>query len=88
MANIKSQEKRNRQNEKRRLHNKATRSTVRTHIKKFEQAAGSGDAETARERYRLAARQLDKAATKGVVHRNYAANRKAKMARRLNELAG
>lgn len=87
MANIASQEKRNRQNPKRRTRNKAVRTTVRTHLKKFNTAASSGDPQTAETAYQAAARQLDKAASKGVVHRNYAANKKSQMARRLTSLS-
>ena len=87
MANIASQEKRNRQNEKRRLRNKAVRTTLRTHMKKFRSAAELGDAQATEVAYRAAARQLDKAVSKGVVHRNYAANQKSQMAKRLTSLS-
>ena len=87
MANIQSQIKRNRQNEKRRLRNKAVRSTVKTSMKKFERAADQGDATAATDAYQQAARKLDKAAEKGVVQRNYAANKKSKMAERLASLS-
>jgi small subunit ribosomal protein S20 len=87
MANIQSQIKRNRQNEKRRLRNKAVRSTVKTSMKKFHRAADEGDAAAAADAFRQAARGLDKAAEKGVVQRNYAANKKSKMAKRLASLA-
>jgi small subunit ribosomal protein S20 len=83
MANIQSQIKRNRQNETHRVRNKAVRSTVKTYLKRFERSAAEGDPVAAAEAYRSAARHLDKAAEKGVVHRNFAANKKAKMARRL-----
>lgn len=86
MANIASQEKRNRQNVVRRERNKTVRSNVKTHLRRFRQAAASGDQATATEAYRAAARRLDKAAQKGIVHRNYAANKKAKMAKALSEL--
>ena len=86
MANIASQIKRNRQNDTRRGRNKATRSTLKTHLKRFRVAADSGDREAAAEAYRAAARKLDKAARRGVVHDNFAANKKAKMARRLSAL--
>ena len=84
MANIKSQIKRNRQNEQRRLRNKSARSFLRTKIKRFEEALASGDAQAARDAYRVMARELDKAAGKGIVHRNKAATKKSRLAKRLN----
>jgi small subunit ribosomal protein S20 len=84
MANIKSQIKRNRQNEQRRQRNKSARSQLRTRVRRFEEALASGDRDTAEELYRSAARDLDKAAGKGIVHKNKAANKKARLARRLN----
>ncbi|HEY8340441.1 MAG TPA: 30S ribosomal protein S20 [Egibacteraceae bacterium] len=86
MANIPSQIKRNRQNLARRQRNKAVRSALKTYRKKFRIALESGDAEAAQEAYRVAARKLDKAAQKGIVHRNYAANHKSKMAKQLASL--
>lgn len=82
MANIKSQIKRNRQNELRRAANRGTRSALKTRIKTFLTAAESGDASAA-ESYREAARALDKAAAKGVIHKNTAANKKSRLAKRL-----
>jgi small subunit ribosomal protein S20 len=87
MANIASQIKRNRQAIRRRERNKATRSALKTYVKRFRSAVESGDPEAAGEAYRVAARKLDKAASKGVVHRNYAANHKSKMAHKLNVLS-
>jgi small subunit ribosomal protein S20 len=86
MANIKSQIKRNRQNAARHERNKAVRSKLKTFTKRFRTAAEAGDKEAATEAYALAARELDKAASKGVVHRNTAANRKSGMAKTLNDL--
>lgn len=86
MANITSQIKRNRQNVVRHDRNKAVRSALKTHLKKFRAAADAGDAETAGRELAAASRRLDKAAQAGVVHRNYAANKKAKMAKRLQSL--
>jgi len=86
MANIASQIKRNRQNETHRLRNKAVRSALKTHLKQFRTAVAEGDRARAEERFSAAARQLDKAASKGVVHRNYAANHKSRMAKRLQSL--
>lgn len=83
MANIKSQIKRNRQNEKRRQRNKTTRSTLKTKIKRVRELADAGDKAAAEEAYRDAARSLDMAASKGVIHKNTAANKKSRLARRL-----
>ncbi|HWH32699.1 MAG TPA: 30S ribosomal protein S20 [Egibacteraceae bacterium] len=87
MANIKSQIKRNRQNETARLRNKAVRSALKTQLKKFRTAAEGGDAGAAQEAFQVAARQLDKAAQKGIVHGNFAANHKSKMAKKLSSLS-
>jgi small subunit ribosomal protein S20 len=86
MANIASQIKRNRQNERRRMRNKSVRSGLKTYVKKFRSALDGGDRDAAEQAYRTAAQRLDKAAQQGVVHRNFAANHKAKMAQRLNAL--
>jgi small subunit ribosomal protein S20 len=82
VANIKSQIKRNRQNEKRRLRNKAVKSSLKTAIRKFNNAVQAGDATAAEALLRDASRKLDKAASKGVIHKNQAANRKSAIARR------
>ena len=84
MANIKSQIKRNRQSEGRRVRNKAVRSSLKTRTKRFLQIAESGDAAATQEAYKEAARDLDKAAAKGIIHKNKAANQKSRLARRLN----
>lgn len=84
MANIKSQKKRILTNEKRRIRNKQVRTAVRTHIKLFHQALGTNDPETAATALKVATRELDRAASKGVIHRNNAANRKSSLARLLN----
>ena len=86
MANIASQIKRNRQAVRRNERNKAVRSVLKTHLKKFRLAAEAGDREAAGAEYQAAARSLDKAAQHGVVHANFAANKKAKMAKRLSAL--
>ncbi len=83
MANIKSQIKRNRQNEGRRRRNKSVRSALKTRVKRFEQAVASGDADAAQQEYAATARALDKAASAGIIHKNKAANRKSRLARRL-----
>ena len=81
MANIRSQIKRNRQNERRRQHNKAVRSEIRTRTKSAMGAidAAAGDAEDS---VRAAVRRIDKAAAQGVIHKNQAANRKSRLMRR------
>lgn len=81
MANIKSQIKRNATNEKRRLRNKAVKSELKTVIRSFRDAAAGGDAEAAERALRLASKKLDKAVSKGVIHKNQAANRKSAMAK-------
>ncbi len=86
MANIKSQIKRNKQNEKAHQRNKAVKSALRTHVRKFREAADAGNVEEATEALRVASRQLDKAVSKGVIHKNQAANRKSAIAKRLTEL--
>jgi small subunit ribosomal protein S20 len=82
VANIKSQIKRNKQNEKRRIRNKAVRSELRTRTKNAVATAEAG-AENAAEAERLAMKRIDKAATKGVIHKNAAARRKSRLAKRL-----
>jgi small subunit ribosomal protein S20 len=77
VANIKSQKKRILTNEKARLRNKAVKSSVKTAVRKFRDAASAGDAEKATTLAREAARRLDKAVSKGVIHPNQAANRKS-----------
>ena len=86
MANIKSQIKRIKTNEKARLRNKAVKSSLKTAIRKFREAAETGDVEKATTLQQAAARQLDKAASKGVIHPNQAANKKSAMAHRVNSL--
>ncbi|MFI6824677.1 30S ribosomal protein S20 [Micromonospora sp. NPDC050187] len=87
MANIKSQIKRNRQNEKRRLRNKSVKSSLKTAIRKFNEAVAAGDSEKATVLMRDASRKLDKAASKGVIHANQAANRKSAIAQRVGSLS-
>ncbi|TDD76503.1 30S ribosomal protein S20 [Actinomadura darangshiensis] len=82
MANIKSQIKRNKQNEKARLRNKAVKSELKTAIRKFREAADAGNVDDAVAAQRTAARKLDKAVSKGVIHKNQAANRKSAIAKR------
>ncbi len=84
MANIKSQIKRNRQNEERRQRNKGVRSLLRTRVKRFTDALESGDRDAAQEAYRTVARDFDRAVAKGVIHKNKAANKKSQLAKKLN----
>ena len=86
MANIKSQIKRNKQNEKRHQRNKAVKSELKTLVRRFREAADSGDTDAAVEASRVAARKLDKAVSKGVIHKNQAANRKSAMMKRATSL--
>jgi len=87
MANTRSALKRMRQSEKRRIRNAAVRSSVRTAVKTTRAALASGSAEEARADLARAVRLLDKAVTKGVLHKNAAARRKSRLARQLNALA-
>ncbi|HET9901744.1 MAG TPA: 30S ribosomal protein S20 [Actinomycetes bacterium] len=82
MANIKSQLKRIKTNEKARQRNKAVKSSLKTAVRKFRDAADSGDAAGAGAALQTASRELDKAVSKGVIHRNQAANKKSAMAKR------
>ncbi|MCW2755584.1 MAG: ribosomal protein [Marmoricola sp.] len=77
MANIKSQIKRNLQNERAHERNKAVRSALKTAVRKFREAAATGNATDAKTLAAEAGRALDKAASKGVIHKNQAANRKS-----------
>ena len=86
VANIKSQKKRNITNEKARARNQAVRSAVRTEIRKFRETIEAGDKAAAEAQLRTASRALDKAVTKGVFHRNNAANKKSSMALAFNKL--
>ena len=87
MANIKSQIKRIKTNEKARLRNKSVKSSLKTAVRKFRQAADAGDVATATTALQAASRQLDKAASKGVIHANQAANRKSAMAKKVAQLS-
>ncbi len=83
MANIKSQIKRNRTNEKARQRNKSVKSSLKTAVRKFNTAVDAGDATAAAEYAREANRALDKAASKGVIHANQAANRKSAISKKV-----
>lgn len=86
MANIKSQEKRNRTNERARLRNQSVKSSLRTAIRKFREAAEAGEKDKATELLVSTGRKLDQAASKGVIHKNQAANKKSALAHALNKL--
>jgi small subunit ribosomal protein S20 len=86
VANIKSQVKRNRTNERARLRNQSVKSAVRSAIRAFREAADAGDKEKAGELLVSTGRKLDKAASKGVIHKNQAANKKSALAQTLNKL--
>ncbi len=86
MANIKSQIKRIKTNETARLRNKAVKSELRTHIRAFRAAAATGDKDAAALALRSASRRLDKAVSKGVIHKNQAANRKSALAKQAQGL--
>jgi small subunit ribosomal protein S20 len=81
VANIKSQIKRNRQNERRRQRNKAVRTRLRTEAKKVRQAVADGDGDAAAAQLRATSRLLDQAASSGAVHKRTAARRKSRLAR-------
>jgi small subunit ribosomal protein S20 len=81
MANIASQKKRNRQNEKRRVRNKGVRSELKTRVKVAVQAVADGDA-SATEAVKAAQKRIDKAAASGVIHKNAAARRTSRLMKR------
>ena len=86
MANIKSQIKRNRTNERSRLRNQSTKSALRSAIRSLRAATEAGDKEKAGALLVATSRQLDKAASKGVIHQNQAANKKSALAKAVNQL--
>ena len=102
MANIKSQIKRIKTNEKarlrnksvkselktyvRRLRNKSVKSELKTYVRRVREAVEAGDKDAALEHLKAASRKLDKAVSKGVIHKNQAANRKSKLAKRVASL--
>ncbi|WP_445159545.1 30S ribosomal protein S20 [Mycobacterium sp. Dal123C01] len=86
MANIKSQQKRIKTNERARLRNKSVKSSLRTAVRAFREAAEAGEKEKATELLVSTNRKLDKAATSGVIHKNQAANKKSALARSLNKI--
>ena len=86
MANIKSQIKRNKQTDAAHERNKAVKSALKTSVRKFREAADAGNADEAKDAGLDAARRLDKAASKGVIHKNQAANRKSAISKRAASL--
>jgi small subunit ribosomal protein S20 len=87
MPNIKQQAKRMRKSEDQRMRNKAIKSALKTDIKKYETAVASGDLENAEKAYNEVSRALDKAASKGVIHKNKAANKKSRLYRSLKTVS-
>jgi len=87
VANIKSQIKRIKTNEKARLRNKSVKSSLKTSIRKFREAADAGNPEVAAKLAQDAGRALDKAASKGVIHANQAANRRSAIDKRVAQLS-
>ncbi|MFD7547640.1 30S ribosomal protein S20 [Streptomyces sp. NPDC059578] len=88
MANIKSQIKRIKTNEKARLRNKAVKSSLKTAVRRTREAVAAGDVEKATAAQRDASRKLDKAVSKGVIHKNQAANKKSSLASQVAALKG
>jgi small subunit ribosomal protein S20 len=86
VANIKSKIKRIHTNELARLRNQSVKSSLRTAVRSFREAAESGDKERAAELLESTSRKLDKAASKGVIHKNQAANKKSALARALHKI--
>lgn len=86
MANIKSQIKRNRQNEKQRERNRVYRGSARTALRKARMIIESGDVEEARAATMIATKALDKAASKGVIHKNKAARQKSRLMQKLHSM--
>lgn len=87
MPNIKSAIKRVKSSEKRRLLNASQRSALRTAVKTFETAAASQNVDTAKAALITASKKLDKAVTKGLIHKNAAARKKSRLAKKLNALS-
>ncbi|WP_433856273.1 30S ribosomal protein S20 [Streptomyces kronopolitis] len=88
MANIKSQMKRIKTNEKARQRNKAVKSTLKTAIRRTREAVEAGDLQKAATAQAEAAKKLDKAVSKGVIHKNAAANKKSALAKKVSTLKG
>jgi len=88
MANIDSQKKRNRQNERARLRNKSVRSELKTRARAVTAAVASTDADAAQAALRDAQRRIDMAASKGVLHKRTAARRKSRLAKQVDNISG
>ena len=86
MANTKSAKKRIRQNEKRRIRNREVMSRTRTYLKRADKSIESGDYPASEEAVQKAISELDRAASKGVIHKNNAARRKSRLMARLNKM--
>jgi len=86
VANIKSQIKRNKTNEKAQARNKAVKSELKTLVRNTREAIAKGDKTAAEATLRVASKKLDKAVSKGVVHENQAANRKSSLAKQVAAL--
>ena len=86
MANIKSASKRVLLSQKATAKNRASKSLIKTNIKKFDAAAAGSDRESAESAYRLAVKTVDRAATKGLIHKNKAARRKSALTKKLNSI--
>lgn len=87
MANIKQQKKRDITNNKKRLLNNSFASSLKTAVKAFEAAVVAGDKVKAQEAFNFACKKIDKAVTKGLHHKNYAARQKSRLAKALNAMA-
>ena len=81
MPNTESSKKRLRQNEKKRVHNKAIKSNMRSTIRKVREAASAGDSEKAQAEFRLAVKKLDRAASRNIIHKNAAARTKSRLSK-------
>ena len=87
MPNIKSSAKRDALSKERNAKNRAARTQMRTNLKKFDAAVTEGDRETAVSAYKVAVKTIDHAATKNLIHKNCAANKKSKLTKKLNSIA-
>lgn len=87
LANIKSQIKRIKVAERQRIRNKSTKSALKTYVSKFDSAVTAGDREAAEAALKIAIKKLDKAAEKGIIHKNNAANKKSRLMKRFNKIA-
>ena len=87
MANMKHQKKRDITNNKKRLLNNSFASSLKTAVKAFEAAVVAGDKAKAQEAFNFACKKIDKAVTKGLHHKNYAARQKSRLAKALNAMA-